>query len=304
MTTNHHQVIDKNIDASALSPGKMLKRARETAELSERDVANSLRLLPDQIRLLEQDACDRFNGALFYKAHLRAYAKLLELDGDKLVTMYLQSPVAEPEQISIPSQVVQIQRPRRGYTLQYWGVAVVVLVSVMLWMTQNDSVERQQLEAATSVVVDSNDQSSLKALEGSELLAANTIESEPESDSLGDFSEQEQNSLIIDLPAGNGARESNSEDTSTAMTEASADKLKFAFSDDCWVEVKDGNGEVIFASLKRARDTLELAGTGPFKVLLGYAHGVSLDYNGSPVEINVDRRNNSARLVVGNLPVN
>ena len=316
MSTDYRDSNNDNDSESqpVTSPGALLKNARQRAGLSQRQVAESLRLLPEQIRFLEQDQYQRFNSPLFYKAHLKACARLLQLNADELMALYLQSiPSTEPV-VSISSHVADIQRPRRGHSLRYWALGVVALVSVMLWMSEQQ--DKTEPVTAVTTVVDSNDQSTLRVLGGQGLESAAQLDSLPvrtaaltEVDST-EFVDQEEGSVIIDLPASASPAAAESRFGSTEANPAQVadaadtDVLKFKFADDCWVEVKDGAGEVIFASLKRASDTLELSGTGPFKVLLGYAHGVSLDYNGRPVEINVNRRTNSARLVVGNLPVN
>ncbi|NRA42530.1 MAG: DUF4115 domain-containing protein, partial [Pseudomonadales bacterium] len=89
--------------------------------------------------------------------------------------------------------------------------------------------------------------------------------------------------------------------TSQQATEPALSRLSFQFTEDCWVEVYDGNNERIFASLKKSDDLLELEGKPPFKVTLGYAPGVSLSYNGQPIEIGTtDSRRHLTKLVLGN----
>ena len=67
------------------------------------------------------------------------------------------------------------------------------------------------------------------------------------------------------------------------------------------MEVKDSSDKVIYANLQRAQATLQLSGSAPFEVLLGYAPGVNLEHNGQVIPIQVNRKNNSARVVVGQL---
>lgn len=77
------------------------------------------------------------------------------------------------------------------------------------------------------------------------------------------------------------------------------DSLSFRFSDDSWVEVRDGAGALVHADLSRSGETLTLGGAPPFAILLGYAAGVRLSYNGSPVALGPHTNQNVARLVVG-----
>ena len=299
MTAERRETDTGGIDPSPASPGEILREARERAGLSIRQVAESLRLLPDQITALEQDNFQRFNGSLFCKGHLRTYARLLGVDGEELVRLYQQcSDLTDEDSLFCKASVPPIQRPARGHSFRYWGLALVIILSGMLWYTQDHKETRP--EVATSLAVDKNDQSSLQALEGHAPAVVATLPSAKAA--VSNYQSPEQDPVVLDLPA-----ESDSAPAAKRMggeaVAAGTDVLDFKFTEDCWVEVTDGNGEQIFASLKRGNEKLELTGKGPFKVLLGYAHGVSLDYNGKPVQIDIKNRNNSARLVVGNIPV-
>ena len=77
------------------------------------------------------------------------------------------------------------------------------------------------------------------------------------------------------------------------------EELWFDFAEDCWVEVFDTEGEVLYQNLLRRRQSLRLVGAGPFQIRLGYAPGVTLEYNGEPVPLAPHTRNNVALLVVG-----
>jgi cytoskeleton protein RodZ len=66
---------------------------------------------------------------------------------------------------------------------------------------------------------------------------------------------------------------------------AESGQLQFRFSGDCWLEVRNAAGDLIYADLRRAGDVLELAGEAPFELLLGDARVVELDYQGEPVTI-------------------
>jgi cytoskeleton protein RodZ len=77
------------------------------------------------------------------------------------------------------------------------------------------------------------------------------------------------------------------------------EQITFVFSEDCWVEVKALDGENLYSDLNRTGRTLVLTGRAPFRILLGYAPGVSLTFNGEPVALARYSRNNVANLVLG-----
>ena len=83
------------------------------------------------------------------------------------------------------------------------------------------------------------------------------------------------------------------------ITEFGSDRLSFEFSEDCWVEVKSATGRRLYSNLSVAGRTLSLVGQGPFRILLGYAPGARMSFNGEPVSLAPHTRNNVATLVVG-----
>ncbi len=268
-------------------------------------MAESLCLLLAQVVALEADDYHYFKGAVYYKGHLRTYARLLELDAEPLVDLYTrQVPAEESDPTAKPLSVPPIQRPARGHSFRYWGLAVALVVAVTLWQTRDNTVSVSDVTASvevdSQVEVDSNDQHSLQTLQPD---SASAPAAASGSGDYVDFDNGEEESVVIDLPAGESGPSAAETSAEPAAPSPDEDVLRFAFTEDCWVEVTDGNGEVIHAGLEHGEGTLELHGTAPFKVLLGYAHGVTIDYNGEPVQVDVENRNNSARLVVGNMPV-
>ncbi|MBA4273992.1 MAG: DUF4115 domain-containing protein, partial [Pseudomonas sp.] len=57
-------------------------------------------------------------------------------------------------------------------------------------------------------------------------------------------------------------------------------QVSVQFVADCWTQVADGTGKILFSGLKRKGDSLSVAGKPPFAVRLGYARGAQVSYNG------------------------
>lgn len=60
--------------------------------------------------------------------------------------------------------------------------------------------------------------------------------------------------------------------------------VQLSFSADCWTQVTDANGRVLVSTVKRAGDSLQLAGKAPLELRLGNARVAQVRYNGEPVE--------------------
>jgi len=74
--------------------------------------------------------------------------------------------------------------------------------------------------------------------------------------------------------------------------------VKVQFSADCWTQVTDADGKVVFEGLKRKDDSLEVAAKAPVQLRLGFAQGAQVSYNGQPVAV-TPARGGTARLKLG-----
>ena len=121
------------------------------------------------------------------------------------------------------------------------------------------------------------------------------------------------------VPAGSGASEPSAVEQSeptleSDSTEADAapafptlerlsslasDQLSLAFDEDSWVEVEDAGGELIHAELGVSGESYVVHGQAPFSIVIGYAPGVRVAFNGDPVALPPHTRQTVARLVVG-----
>ena len=76
-------------------------------------------------------------------------------------------------------------------------------------------------------------------------------------------------------------------------------QVQIQFVADCWTQITDGNGKVLFSGLKRKGDSSSFNGKPPFAVRLGYARGAQVSYNGQPVDIAPFTSGETARLKLG-----
>ncbi|MDE0422054.1 MAG: DUF4115 domain-containing protein [Gammaproteobacteria bacterium] len=98
---------------------------------------------------------------------------------------------------------------------------------------------------------------------------------------------------------GVGDADPNAQAAVDAERQAKPDLLSIVFQEDSWVEVRDQNGDLVHGDLGRGGDTVTLRGKAPFDILVGYAAGVEISFNGDPVALEPGTRGDVARLVVG-----
>lgn len=76
-------------------------------------------------------------------------------------------------------------------------------------------------------------------------------------------------------------------------------QVQLQFTGDCWAQVTDGRGKVIFSGLKHKGDSVSVSGKSPLNVRLGVARAAQVSYNGQPVDIAPFTSGETARLKLG-----
>ena len=83
-------------------------------------------------------------------------------------------------------------------------------------------------------------------------------------------------------------------------TEASdAARVVLRFKADSWVEIHDADDKRLYFNLAKAGRSVDVSGTAPIKVLIGYIEGVEMEYNGRPYDFSKYVRKGVARFEVG-----
>jgi cytoskeleton protein RodZ len=251
---------------------------------SREEMARRLNLRLSQVTALEEDRYQALPGDTFTVGYLRSYARALKLDETTLLKRY------RALRASAPAPSAPAEPRRRPVSLdtqghpRHWGVAAALVVVVALWGWQRQAAEVGEVlpltpdaDAISLALPGGLDQAmpfGVNPLDSVELLPASPI-AEP-----------------VVAAATRGVEPQ-------AEAAPAADRLNLHFSADCWVEIKDRDNKVLVAMLKRADEQLQIEGRGPFKVLLGFAPGVEMAYNGQPVDIDVPNGARAARLIVG-----
>ena len=61
--------------------------------------------------------------------------------------------------------------------------------------------------------------------------------------------------------------------------------MRIDFQEDCWVEIRSNDERLLYADLGRAGVVNDFVGQAPWLLKLGYAGGISIFLNGSPVKL-------------------
>jgi cytoskeleton protein RodZ len=273
----------------AASPGAVLVARREALNMSVTDVARHLKLSLAQVEALESGAYERLPGRVFVRGFLINYARLLDIDPQPLLhTIDHDIPQASMvDEAPTSSRAVMPREASRPWPT-YFAVIVAVIVGALAVYefgfneppgeTQTSDTKEGRAETEKSAV--SKAPTTAPGAEGIRLAQDPSV-SAPDGLS----------------PQSTGSSSEASAEASTTVTgEAAAATppppvpagqrlLHFRFQEDSWVEVRDRSDKIIFSKLNKVGSSERVVGTPPFKLVVGNARGVRLDYDDTPVDL-------------------
>ncbi|MBY8101832.1 DUF4115 domain-containing protein [Vibrio fluvialis] len=275
-----------------VQPGTLLKEKREALGLTQKQVADRLRLRFTIIQNIEENNFDSDLVATFTRGYLRSYAKAVGLAEHLVLDAFEESVTPEPQEQTMQSFSKKTKREKHDSRIMTitWIILLVIIGMSSLWWWQNneqDTLKPDQGNEAVSAVADQ-----AAALATEEVQPEfNTIEpTQAEAQSDAQPSEEptgDEMAMEDPAPAQEEAVvEAQTTPAAPAAAEAtSGDLLTMNFSSDCWVQVKDATGKTLSTGIKKAGETLNLRGQKPLQVILGAPEGVSVTFASEPVDL-------------------
>lgn len=277
---------DKPEEAGVPECGRQLRRTREKLGLTVDDVAAELRLSSFQIQALEDDDWDQLPGATYARGYLRSYARLIGLDADQLMagasTQEIEMTSREPEiaarspEASGRDAGEPAAEAPAGAAWRWAGVAVVLaVIAAGYW----------QYREGRSFVPEDTGQPDTAAYEDSE--------------------EQEaaRSATTAGAAGGTGTgtetAASGPADDDAPPTPVEPDKAVFELVERSWIDVQDARGERLLYRSFPAGRRVEIQGQPPFRVYIGNARAVRIEYMGDVVTPDPGSGRLYARLVLG-----
>lgn len=299
--------------AASGTPGQILRGAREARKLSLEDVAQHLKYAPRQIDALERDDYLQLPAATVVRGMVRSYAKLVELAPEPL----LQS----VNQHLAPSSAVPVgARDTRGMAVPFptrpaashrgwWIFSLIVALGVVAvlvdWTALRDAVQRTvgpflPSLSAPERPADAPATSAAPATPSAARDGATTpITLAPTS------ADQATNTSPAATPAAQTTAAAPATPATggvappavaaiappgAAAAPATADaapmrRIELQFRKDSWVEARTADNKVLMNQLNPGGTTRTLEAAGEVRLAIGAADGVTLVYDGKPVDL-------------------
>ena len=323
------------VAANRVNPGDTLRQARESNGWSLAEVALKLNLTTTSLGNLEAGAFDKLPGHTFARGYIRAYAKLLGIDQAVLVQEFDQFTGTDSQGSNVHG-LGRIEEPVRVSHTILRIVSLLLLIAVIgggfVWWQDQTSQRTKDLtsNAMEHVEVESADGTTqIHPLDEPEDQAVAQGQAAPETPVTAEQPAPEvapAATAVVPAPvAPAAAAHAPAAPVAQAHTPAAPvqtpapatpaapvisppttpaliagdGRVQVTFIADCWTQVTDGNGKVLFSGLKRKGDTLDQGGKPPLTLRLGFARGAQVAYNGQPVDVAPFTSGETARLKLG-----
>jgi cytoskeletal protein RodZ len=323
------------VAATRVNPGETLRQGRESNGWSLAEVAVKLNLTAISLGNLEAGAFDKLPGHTFARGYIRAYAKLLGMDQAVLVQQFDQHTGTDAQGSNVHS-LGRIEEPSRISHTILRIVSLLLLIAVVgggfVWWQDQTSLRTKDLIGLNPEHVEvegADGTTQIHPLDEPEDQAVVEAQTEsttplalPEGTSVAPTAETAQAPVatpaapVVATPVTPAApvapvapvapapvasapvAPAVSAPVATAPV-AGSGQVRIQYVSDCWTQVSDGNGKVLFSGLKRKGDTVDVSGKPPFAVRLGFARGAQVSYNGQAVDVAPFTSGETARLKLG-----
>ena len=299
-------------------PGQRLRQGREAVNLSVEEVAARLHLDTRTVRCLEGDQYDQLPAPTFVRGYLRSYARLLNVPAQPVVDAFdrrgLEPPALIPD-ISTSEEARSTDTPMRAATITI--VMVLIALVLVAWQSQIGTEwiwgapgEQDVSDTPTALEPSLPRLGREEAPTESESLALGTAPAPQPAAPAGEA----EDATAVSLPGtSTGAPAPPAPATTTevaAATQAPAPEvasttppgvahLVVRIRVSSWVEIYDRNGERLYYATGQAGDVVDVRGAEPLQVLVGFAEGVNVEYNGQPFELAPHSVRGVARFTLG-----
>ncbi|HCE2681563.1 cytoskeleton protein RodZ [Vibrio parahaemolyticus] len=289
----------------SIEAGTLLKNKRESLGMTQKQVADRLRLRVSVIEDIENNRFESQQVATFTRGYLRSYAKFVGLDEKVVLVALEQTADVKPKEQDIEmqsfSRKTKHEKHNSRIMLLTWVIAIVIIGISAAWWWQNQqenslaqvvaeaNVETSQPSADEIADIDLMTEEELIASTPAELAASNNTASESsinaaQTDEVVPAETEESTTEATQQPVAVIEAAEEVQEASPVVPEGMT-LLTMKFKADCWIQVKDTNGKTLVSGTQKPGQDVELTGKAPFKVILGAPEGVTMTFASEPVDL-------------------
>jgi len=255
------------------------------------DVALALKLGPRQVEALENGNWHGLPGHTFIRGFVRNYARFLQIDAGPLMDQLDDTLEKPADSLNVPAgrpATMPSGQQRRNRPLIVAGLLFAVLAVLAYAMLPNDlSVLRERVQGLIDSAAPKEPTPAPTPAAGSPAASSEPV-----------FPPGSTQQQIMNPQAHAPAALAPAPLAAPGLAPAEHAPLRFVFSGESWVEVRDRDNKIVLSQVGAAGSERAVEGAGPFSLVIGYAPGVKLFWRGQTVDLAPHSKGDVARLVL------
>jgi len=303
-------------DIEVQSPGRLLAQGREHLGFTQEQVAEKLNFRSALVKDIENDVFDRSLPATFNRGYIKNYAKLVGIDANEVLASYelLEDEEKQNAKLQSFSKGTEKQAQHNRIMWVSYLILAALIGLTMLWYFQNDGTVEPVIPSTTALEVTNEQATEQGSLNADEVVIETSVVSSEVNTQLANATENvEQGAMdgsatetvtLADTLKPQATAEQaiiNSNDNTIAdapIDSATPSLVVFNFSGDCWVNIYDATGERIAWGVKKSGYEMKIEGIAPFQITLGKPELVSINFQGTTVDLSAFSKGNIAKFTL------
>lgn len=301
-------------DKKPSGPGQLLQSTRTELGFSTREISDELRLSPSQIRALEEEDYESLPGSTYVRGYLRSYARLLNLVEEEVLEAYDKSSGGDPEVEAV--NLASVKRIKSGDKATKGLVAITLLVVVglaVVWWQGRKEYDPSRFELTSDSSQENKKVEPERETSSQAEVSANVVGNVKTITAQQTPAEKNKSVAVVakvkkPIPDSPGPKPDNISNkppekkvvaNSATVGELKLETIVLFFDKGSWADVRDVNNKRLLYRAVSQGQVVELKGRPPFKLFIGNADGVRMEYQGSPYDLSVHITGVFARFMLG-----
>lgn len=307
-------------EQESVKAGTILKNKREELGLTQRQIADRLRLRLSIIENIENNNFSSEQVATFTRGYLRSYARAVGLEPAQVLEALEQSQKAQPEDQNMKSFSRKTKREAhdsRIMNITWFILLVIVGISSVLWwqnrevtmadFTADDvsdfpesSANAEQPPLDFSTITETRVEPVIDEMPVEDEQVKNEVPAEDnqktavvkekvaEAETTVEAQKVTREPQQLEVTQSNAQNESIEQQVTEQQNVTEIDskgQLVMSFDNDCWIQIKDSTGKTLSTGVKKAGQSITLSGTLPYSVILGAPENVSMTLSSEPIDL-------------------
>jgi cytoskeleton protein RodZ len=310
------KITELSEDIEVVSPGSMLREARQGLSISQEHIASKLNFKLSLVQAIEEDQFDPTVPVTFNRGYLVNYAKLVSIDAEDVLASYEAldaASIQRSEMLSFSKETSKQAEHSRVMWISYLIAALLIGLTILWWTQQS----YQQTDVITQKTLNQKTVDSTQLIKKVEKISESEFNhNSPITTNNADIMTtenqtnnilSEQGTALVDQKkrsqiAGNSnfieAQPSKIIEQKLLDKARLLSKAVFTFKGDCWVNIYDADNKRVAWGVKKAGYVMTVEGQAPFQVTVGKPELTSIIFNDLPIDMSSYNDGNIAKFTL------